>query len=212
MPLDHIGRGAEPTRTASAMSAAVVGMATTSNLQPTIGGTRNRPSSACGAPASTSSRSRHGSSTSSRITLTSGYGCVIGSTSERSRASISAKWSSMSDNCVVAASISSGVRSSRARRATLATTSLVMRSDTTSEANADVTNACSGLAPCWRTRGHANRVGRRHQKPVWQYGSGAVVSSASARRTASAFRAVIRRPATSAEGRTPPRSSAESEA
>ena len=45
-----------------------------------IGGTRKRPSSAAGAAASTSSRSRQGCTTSARSTLTSGYGWVIGST------------------------------------------------------------------------------------------------------------------------------------
>ena len=50
------------------------------SASPMIGGTRKRPSTASGAAASTSSRSSPGWTTSSRSTLRSGYGCVIGAT------------------------------------------------------------------------------------------------------------------------------------
>ena len=43
-------------------------------------GTRNRPSSASGAAASTSSRGRPGRATSARNTFTNGSGCAVGGT------------------------------------------------------------------------------------------------------------------------------------
>ena len=44
-------------------------------------GTRNRPSSAAGATASTSSRADPGAASSGRNTFTSGSGCAVGGTS-----------------------------------------------------------------------------------------------------------------------------------
>ncbi len=93
VPLEDVGRAGEvvsdvPGDVGNA-GRELVAHAQSSN--PTIGGTRNRPSSAAGAAASTSSRSRQSISMSSRITLAIGVGCVMGSTPSRSRASMSAK-------------------------------------------------------------------------------------------------------------------------
>ena len=65
--------------------------------------------------------------TSGRSTFFSGYGCEVGATSSRSRASTSAAWSRTAASCPVKVSSSSSVSSSRARRATCATSAVVMR-------------------------------------------------------------------------------------
>ena len=68
--------------------------------------------------------------TSSRITLTSGVGLFIGSTSSRSSASMSAKWSSMAPSSSVAAASSSSVSDEPGQRGDFAHVGWVIRSDT----------------------------------------------------------------------------------
>ena len=91
-----------------------------------MGGTRKRRSSVAGAEASTSSVLSVGISTSSRITFTNGYGCVIGSTPERSSASMSPKWPITLASCSVKCTTWASSMSSRARWATLATSAAEM--------------------------------------------------------------------------------------
>ena len=101
-----------------------------------------------------------GRTTSARSTLTSGYGWVIGATSSRSRASMSAKWSSIPASWPVNRSSSSAVRSSRASRATLATSAAEMRSDTAPHARR-ITAAPARAHPCaQRRRARSSRSGR----------------------------------------------------
>ena len=130
---------------------------------------RRHPEATVLAPAAPRRAPRRGRGTGARrrraCTLTSGYGWVIGATSDRSRASMSAKWSSMSPSWAVACSISAGVRSSRARLATLATMSLVRRSDTVARlvvnpAQHDV-RSCGRRAPSHRPVARSNRCSER---------------------------------------------------
>src|SRR5207248_1669627 len=60
---------------------------------PRMRGTRKRPSSTAGAWASTSSRARQGTTTSSRNTFSSGSGCAVGGTPSVSSDATSSAWS-----------------------------------------------------------------------------------------------------------------------
>ena len=84
---------------------------------PRICGTRNRPSSAAGAPASASSAVRHGCSSSTRNTLVSGTACDVGSMSAAATSCTRATAPRMTDNWPARWSSSSSVIAMRASRA-----------------------------------------------------------------------------------------------